>query len=241
MMAPFLYPQLYRCPSPAAVNNASLGSALSFEPSSQSGEDLLLWRRIFSAEGAAFAGATYVEIGAYDGSTFSNTRVYERLMGARGLLVEAHPHNSVRLRSKQLARPNSAIVTTAVCGLKKGRLAPGSVPFSRGGGPTGTGLESASSEFMSKWHKDESGSFDVDCVPMQSLLDASGLLDVDFFSLGEGAVMCVAGRLSVGCEWDGGSTSARADGGGGRHAHGSGERRPCPPLPFPPTPNPLPW
>jgi hypothetical protein len=193
LVAPFIYPQLYRCLDPEAVRRAAQGLAFSFDPTSQSREDIFLWQNIFSQEGSAFAGSTYVEIGALDGLQLSNTYKYEQLFDARGLLIEAHPANSPTLRSAQSARPNSAIFTLAVCGwaagAQPGQEAPGSVRFTNRGGAVGAGLDQAAPGLMQQFHSDSANDAlqpQVDCIPLQAIIDSTGLLDIDFFSLGEG-------------------------------------------------------
>ena len=187
-MAPMVFPQLYRCVDAKAVERASQGPAFTFEPNSQSHEDAYLWRHVFSAKGAAFAGATYVELGALDGREYSNTLKYEQLFGARGLLVEAHPSNSGRLRAAQADRPNSAIVTAAVCGLAPGAEGLGSLRFTKRGGLTAGGADVIDEKMLELYHGGKSAVDSeaplVSCLPMQDLLDATGLLDINFFSLG---------------------------------------------------------
>ena len=86
--------------------------------------------------GAAAMGRTFLEIGAVDGLKYSNTARLERALDLRGILVEAHPLNTLRLRANQKNRPNAAIFTGAVCGLKQRapggsqRYEPGTVQFS---------------------------------------------------------------------------------------------------------------
>jgi len=101
-----------------------------------------LWQKVFAAQGASFPGSVFVEIGALDGAQFSNTLQFETLLGSRGLLVEAHPDNSVKLRTNQVNRPNSVIVTAAICGLipandTSGSEDVGTLQFTSRGGATG--------------------------------------------------------------------------------------------------------
>lgn len=190
LVAPFMFPQLYRCPDPVAIQHAAQGAAYEFPSVSQSREDIFLWQKVFAAQGASFPGSVFVEIGALDGAQFSNTLQFETLLGSRGLLVEAHPDNSVKLRTNQVNRPNSVIVTAAICGLvpandTSGSEDVGTLQFTSRGGATGAGVQHAATEFL-KRHGLSVGDNppSVDCLPMQDLLDTTGLLDVDFFSLG---------------------------------------------------------
>lgn len=87
-----------------------LAGCLLRESSSQFGEDLLLLPSLVEAAGGA--PGSFVEIGALDGVTFSNTIALERCLGWRGLLVEGNPTNY-----QQLARSGrlSKMVHNAVC------------------------------------------------------------------------------------------------------------------------------
>jgi hypothetical protein len=216
-MAPMLFPQLFRCLDATAVERATQGPAFSFEPNSQSHEDAYLWQHVFSAKGAAFAGATYVELGALDGREYSNTLRYEQLFGARGLLVEAHPGNSGRLRAAQADRPNSAIVTAAVCGLASGASGLGSLRFTKRGGLTAGGADVIDGKMLELYHGGKSAVDSeaplVSCLPMQDLLDATGLLDINFLSLGASSG-CRRGR---GRAW--GAPNSRNDPASPPHPH----------------------
>lgn len=64
----------------------------------QQGEDKILYE-LFKDQAEGF----YVDVGASDGITFSNTYVFEK-MGWDGVCIEPHPEEFVRLR---LNRPNS--------------------------------------------------------------------------------------------------------------------------------------
>jgi hypothetical protein len=57
--------------------------------SSQSGEDQHAFNTFFPNQVAGF----YVEMGALDGSMYSNTLAFHKYLGWRGLLIEASPSN----------------------------------------------------------------------------------------------------------------------------------------------------
>ena len=102
-VAPFLFPQLYACHREAALALAradSLPETLPGDPVSQSLEDRYLYTKLFRALGPSIVGRTYIEIGALDGRTYSNTLALEREFDWRGLLIEGHPANSVLLRGR---------------------------------------------------------------------------------------------------------------------------------------------
>ena len=80
-------------------------STVSFR--AQFGEDTFLYD-YFEGRDHGF----FIEAGAYDGETFSNTYAFEG-MGWRGLLVEAHPGLAETCRQK---RPDSTVVHAALGG-----------------------------------------------------------------------------------------------------------------------------
>ena len=72
---------------------------------SQHGEELVIWE-FFAGQRCGF----FVEIGAYDGVTFSNTYLLEAA-GWNGILVEANPRRFQECRKE---RPYSSCVQAAV-------------------------------------------------------------------------------------------------------------------------------
>jgi FkbM family methyltransferase len=196
-MAPFVYPQVYRCPDPAAAARAA-DPAFKLAGTSQCNEDRFLWERVFQPRGAGAAGLTFLEIGALDGSLYANTKAFEAQLDWRGVLVEGFPGNSARLRASAGAggRPNSAVFTHAVCGVPApgdgGVTAlPGTVQFAADAGSSGArgSIVAADTEaFREHWHSeggvaDVAKRHDVACVPLQWVIDAAGLADINLFSL----------------------------------------------------------
>ena len=60
-----------------------------------------------------FCGGTYVELGALNGITFSNTYAFNKALGWKGVLIELSPTTFARLRAN---RPDElAVVNSAVC------------------------------------------------------------------------------------------------------------------------------
>ena len=57
---------------------------------------------------------TFVEIGALDGHTYSNTRVLNKCHGWNGLLVEANLKNYQDLL-RRMDRPSVRVIHSAVC------------------------------------------------------------------------------------------------------------------------------
>ena len=145
-IAPFVYPQLYRCPMDQAKQPKN------DEHMSQAHEDEWLFNHVFSK--LPFEqrfGGTFIEIGALNGKRYSNTWYFEKKWDWRGILIEGHPSNSPKLREIQSTRKNCAIFTAAVCELSS-EGDPGILRFTRRGGETGAALADASPKFIQKWH-----------------------------------------------------------------------------------------
>ena len=70
---------------------------------SQWREDLILLPLLLQAAHSVAARGTFVELGALNGHTYSNTLMLERCFNFTGLLIEANPHNFARLNSSRRA------------------------------------------------------------------------------------------------------------------------------------------
>jgi FkbM family methyltransferase len=173
----FIFPQMYRC----AVERPPPHE----EHQSQSREDVWLFEKIFSNNDSLSKG-TFVEIGALDGRTFCNTWYFEQKWDWRGVLIEGLPSNQVKLKATQ--RPNVALFTTGIC-----HANPGTLTFTDGGGAVGGTKEFSNVEFLQQWHGHaKAANVEAACVPLQLILQVTGLLDVDLFSLDvEGAELAV--------------------------------------------------
>lgn len=159
---------------------------------SQSREDIFLWEQLYShyPPERQYGGA-FIEIGALNGVSLSNSWHFEKRWDWRGLLIEGHPSNSAALRVNQPSRANAAIFTASVCGIDL-TGAPGRLQFTSKGDATGAAREHADPKFIQGWHASDTASVSVDCVPLQHMLDATGIHDVDLFSLDvEGAELAV--------------------------------------------------
>lgn len=152
---------------------------------SQSGEESLYMRRFMPNR-----TGTFVEIGALDGHTFSNTRVLNKCRGWRGLLVEANLKNYASLLSK-MDRPHVKVIHSAVCEPPETWA-----NFTLDGGAVATDISHVSKNFQSRWagvnHPDRIQR--IPCAPMSSLLN--GYEQIDFFSLDvEGAEFTVVNTI----------------------------------------------
>ena len=79
--------------------------------SSAAGQDRVLWPTLMAI--TTGRAGTFVEIGANDGITGSNTLVFERCLGWSGVLIEANPANFHKLVAA--GRNRSRAVHAAVC------------------------------------------------------------------------------------------------------------------------------
>lgn len=178
LMAPLLFPQLY--PECGRIANPSppADAVLSDYSQSQHEEDKILYDRFFSNYTAP---GVFLEIGALDGVLYSNTFSFEHALGWRGILVEAQPHNGAVLRKANRSR--AAVFTIAACQIPD-LASPGELRFSKDGGPVATDLDHAAPSFLETWAGWlGEGHLPVPCIPLQYLIDATGLWDIDLFSL----------------------------------------------------------
>ena len=187
-MSPFMYPQLYGCVKELIPNENEFHS--------QSNEDKWLWKNIFEKlPRKDVLGGTFLEIGGLDGVEYSNSYFFEKKLDWRGILIEGHPDNDIR--AAQTLRNNTAIFTVAVCDTVQNQ--PSNLTFTAKGGPVGAVIATSSTDFLKYWHKRGGKGPTVSCVPIQSIIDATGLVDIDLFSLDvEGAELAVLETLDFG-------------------------------------------
>lgn len=187
-LAPFSFPQLYGCRSPPhpPIEGAKHGS--------QSHEDEWVWDTVIAQlPPEERVNGYFIELGALDGITYSNTLWFEKALGWRGILIEGHPDNSQQLvQAQRTTRTNTVAFANSICKFSPDG-GPGTLSFTLVGSALGTATESAADAFLKAHHGGlEQGPKRVDCVPMQALLDTTGVLDVDFLSLDvEGAELMV--------------------------------------------------
>mmetsp|Transcript_67866 Transcript_67866/g.145293 ORF Transcript_67866/g.145293 Transcript_67866/m.145293 type:complete len:195 (+) Transcript_67866:54-638(+) len=118
-------------------------------------------------------GQTFLEIGALDGITFSDTYFYENKLGWGGLLIEAELNNF-----KALERNRNG---TGTLKLHAGICKTKALLTMRGTGPT-----------ASASHIPRAGQTSCPCLPMHELVGMAGLKRIDLFSIDvEGAELDV--------------------------------------------------
>lgn len=161
----------------AAKQLATLQCVLS-NAASQNAEDLLMLPTLLGATHGR--NGTFVEIGALDGVTFSNTLLLERCFGWTGVLIEANLHNFKKLAaSGRVART----VYSAVCADSSVDRA---VPIlSRPGGVAGDPAQMAGL-FKRSFHSDTNLTdvVHVPCRSLDTLIATNGLTGgIDLLSL----------------------------------------------------------
>jgi FkbM family methyltransferase len=145
---------------------------------SQSAEDEELLK-LFSG-GHEWCNGTYIELGGLDGVTFSNSYVFNKVFGWKGVLIEASPIN---YKDLVVNRPNEiATVNAGVCAV------PQTLHWVDRG-PVGGFAEFATQTFKDIWWTEESkaNAQEVMCQPLTTILDdvfgRDGSFHFDFFSL----------------------------------------------------------
>jgi len=136
----------------------------------------------------------FVEIGALDGITYSNTLMYEKCLGWDGLLIEGNPDSARKLL--QSGRLNSKFEASAIC---KGA---GFVPMTKGGGAVAGEVDTMSQQEQTKYagRKDFNLTVQVPCREMRAIMDDALLPSssdaLTFLSLDvEGAELKVLGTF----------------------------------------------
>lgn len=140
----------------------------------QHGEDYFLWQRLgFKREGV------FVEIGAYNGVSLSNSKFFEDI-GWRGLLVEAHPALAEECR---IQRPGSVTVQAAL-----GEVNEGTATFTMVRGEPGVDTLSfaATSDQHRRRVAGKGAIMEKVSVPartLASVLEEHGIEDIDWISI----------------------------------------------------------
>jgi FkbM family methyltransferase len=145
---------------------------------SQWAEDLLLLATLLRA--APGGHGRFVELGAFDGQTFSNTWLLERCFGWRGVLIEANPQSFARLRRARGGNPAVRVVHSAVC-RRDATVAVSTNPVPMSGQPA-----LMSERFLRRWawRVRPRNLTRVPCRPLKAILaDGGGSVAATFLSL----------------------------------------------------------
>ena len=118
----------------------------------------------------------FLELGAFDGVTYSNTKFFEDTLGWTGVLIEAHPEAYKALvRNRPRCKTYHYAVSTRY----------NDVEFIvNANGPVSSVKEFTSEKHQKAWH--DSGTTTTICVPSRSLssiLRDAGVTRIDFWSL----------------------------------------------------------
>lgn len=147
----------------------------------RSHEDIVLLPLLLGASNGA--PGTFVELGAYDGISGSQSYLMERCFGWHGLLIEASPHNFALLdetpRASQTHKMHSAVCATR-----------GNVTMFTSGGTVAGVAEDMTKMYKQRMHRKHWGNCkngqckaDVPCAPLPELMADAGFARTTFLSL----------------------------------------------------------
>lgn len=139
---------------------------------SQQGEDKEIFERYYKHKPKT--NGIFVELGAMDGLTYSNTKFFEDTLKWRGILIEPLVASYEKLLKN---RPGCLNYNCAV-GLPEKALFVGD-------GATAGMLHTMSANFMRDWHPEaiKENYFEVVCRPMAEIFQETGLETIDLLSV----------------------------------------------------------
>lgn len=117
----------------------------------------------------------YLEMGAYDGVSGSNTLFFDEALGWSGVLIESSPSLFERVRTR---RPHAIKIRMAAC-----QDPVGQIEFLGGGGPTDGAVGVMPPAFRGAFHGPTAPRYNVSCAPLGTMLRYAGVTHIDFFSL----------------------------------------------------------
>jgi FkbM family methyltransferase len=143
---------------------------------SQSGQDKFIDEYVTKGK----TGGIFVEIGAYDGVTFSNTLAFERYRGWSGVCIEPIPDRFQLLQRNRTAKCHQACISDRT----------GTVEFSVVEGAGGVGMLSAMTDAITQEHAQRIAREDaqtktirVPAVTFESVMQQDAILQVDYISI----------------------------------------------------------
>jgi hypothetical protein len=141
---------------------------------SRLGEDSFIYKTFFEGKNITGEDGTYIELGAYDGSTESNTHFFDKCLGWRGLLIEGNPENFNKVIGN---RPFAHKMSFAPSCSSEYERVNHTVPFYRYP-MTNVGMAGAAKSYKGK------PTVDVPCGPLNPVLeDVFQKKPILFFSL----------------------------------------------------------
>eukprot|EP01065_Artemidia_motanka_P043588 TRINITY_DN6065_c2_g1_i1.p1 TRINITY_DN6065_c2_g1~~TRINITY_DN6065_c2_g1_i1.p1 ORF type:complete len:429 (+),score=103.50 TRINITY_DN6065_c2_g1_i1:70-1356(+) len=138
---------------------------------SQSREDVALYHRYFCRR----CHGTFVELGALDGVRFSNTLMFEKHFGWKGVLIEANPEQAEGLHALPDRRSSTKFSPMGICGANSSRK----LLYNGGVGAAAGYVGPISNRGKPGWESAK----EIPCRPVGELIRKAGLKHVDLFSL----------------------------------------------------------
>lgn len=152
---------------------------------SQNREELALYEMFFTGQ----LKGTFVEMGALDGRSFSNTLAFEQALQWTGVLIEPNPAMCDALRHN---RPNATVFCHAVSRTNASSM----VSFQAGAHSATFSERDAPTGITPRDNRRHVKSIAVHARPLWQMLHASGLSRIDLFSLDvEGAELRVLASM----------------------------------------------
>lgn len=137
---------------------------------SQFGEDIYLVQNCLNALGP---DGVVVEVGAYDGRTYSNTLLFENLFHARAVLIEPSPD---QYRSILVNRPRASAYKAAIA------RSHGVVEFCSGSPVSGI-ASVLTEEYRRRWNTEAFPRVKVLTMPLSEVLEVENAEHVDLLSI----------------------------------------------------------
>jgi len=173
-----LFPQIWSCPSPNFTGKPGYFGQLH--------EDEALHKWYFNQTTGNKDPGIFVELGALDGHTFSNTLFFERMFDWRGVLIEAQPANARKLIFEG-NRPKTVKLAVGICQLPQTHIR-----MLGSAGPVAGNTDDMDPNIRKIFHRDNNVTVNVICGPIGTYLRGIGITHIDFFSLDvEGAELSV--------------------------------------------------
>ena len=134
----------------------------------QQGEDVFIWQNFINLR---CPDGIFVEIGAYDGLTYSNTKFFEDEFSMQGVLIEP----SARFAQLKQNRPNCDCYQLAV-GYEAGKIR------FLGHDATAGAIATMTESFRKAWHTN-SVEYEMDSLPFGQILEKSHVKYIDLLSI----------------------------------------------------------
>lgn len=138
----------------------------------QCGEDVHIHAKYFPT----LRNGVFLEMGAFDGVIYSNTKFFEDSLGWSGVLIEPHPRafGSLRMNRPKCKLYNFAISETS-----------GDVEFyMNSNGPVSSVKNLTTNTHYNSWHaKNQTSIIKVPSTRLDTILQESGVQRIDFWSL----------------------------------------------------------